>query len=69
MDIENCANHTDGTSLLSNLGHITDKLQPSLTSVPTIVFNNVSILKMTKFEKAVFVNSKNITLFLGIQTK
>ncbi|KAF2896572.1 hypothetical protein ILUMI_09622 [Ignelater luminosus] len=38
--IENCRNHIDGSNYLAELGVLTQKLQPPLKSVPTIVFNN-----------------------------
>uniref|UniRef100_A0A6M2E2F4 Putative gamma-interferon-inducible lysosomal thiol reductase n=1 Tax=Xenopsylla cheopis TaxID=163159 RepID=A0A6M2E2F4_XENCH len=38
--IVNCANGTEGSSLLAAHGEKTDKLSPPLTSVPTIVFDN-----------------------------
>lgn len=39
-EIENCANHTDGSDLLSKLGHMTEALKPKLSFVPTVTFKN-----------------------------
>lgn len=41
--IEQCANNTEGTKLLQKNGELTNTLNPSLTSVPTITFKHVSI--------------------------
>lgn len=38
--IDNCAIHPDGNNYLANIGTLTQALKPSLSSVPTIVFNN-----------------------------
>lgn len=43
--IEQCANTTEGSKYLQDYGVITQQLQPPLTSVPTIVFKNVSVCK------------------------
>lgn len=39
-NIQECANSTDGSNLLKENGHITEALNPKLTSVPTILFRN-----------------------------
>lgn len=39
-NIQECANSTDGSSLLKANGQLTEALNPSLTSVPTILFRN-----------------------------
>lgn len=38
-----CANGTEGDTLLVEMGNLTQMLQPKLSSVPTVVFNNVSL--------------------------
>lgn len=40
VSIENCANHTVGSTYLAALGEETQQFQKPLKSVPTIVFNN-----------------------------
>ncbi|XP_971157.2 GILT-like protein 1 [Tribolium castaneum] len=40
VNIENCANHVEGSQYLAEIGKQTDALKPPLTSVPTVVFNN-----------------------------
>lgn len=37
-EIENCANHTDGSDLLAQLGDLTKVLSPKLSFVPTVTF-------------------------------
>lgn len=37
--VDNCANHADGSKYLADLGTQTQALKPALTSVPTVVFN------------------------------
>ena len=39
-NIQECANSTEGSSLLKENGMLTQSLNPSLTSVPTILFRN-----------------------------
>lgn len=39
-NIQECANSTDGSSLLKDNGMLTQALNPTLTSVPTILFRN-----------------------------
>lgn len=41
-NIKNCANSTDGSILLRKAGETTQRLKEPLTSVPTILFNEVS---------------------------
>lgn len=40
--IESCKNGNDGEEFLAYYGDKTNKLEPALVSVPTIVFNDVS---------------------------
>ncbi|XP_026475390.1 GILT-like protein 1, partial [Ctenocephalides felis] len=59
--IVNCANGTEGSSLLASFGEKTHKLSPPLTSVPTIVFNsqydrNLQSLAESNFVMAVCKN-------------
>lgn len=42
QNIEQCANSTEGSNLLQKNGVLTEALKPKLTSVPTVVFRNVS---------------------------
>lgn len=39
--IESCANSTEGAKLLQKNGELTGTLNPSLTSVPTVIFRHV----------------------------
>lgn len=39
--ILSCANSTEGDNFLANMGDITKKLNPPLTSVPTVLFNKM----------------------------
>lgn len=41
--IQECANSTEGSKLLQDYGVQTQQLIPTLTSVPTITFNHVSL--------------------------
>ncbi|MDN4175981.1 hypothetical protein QWY28_23755, partial [Nocardioides sp. SOB77] len=56
-NIENCAQHTDGTGFLANLGTLTKDVSDPLKSVPTIIFNQQfkaedNTLAQTNFVKA-----------------
>lgn len=42
VQIESCANGTEGSNALQKLGVLTQSLRPELKSVPTIIFDNVS---------------------------
>ena len=42
--IEKCANSTEGSKLLREYGVRTLSLNPLLTGVPTVTFNNVSFV-------------------------
>lgn len=43
--IQECANSTEGSKLLQDYGVQTQELIPTLTSVPTITFNHVSLFE------------------------
>lgn len=55
-----CANKTQGNELLAEMGNKTQLLQPKLTSVPTVVFNN-------KYDQNDFKDSQ--TNFKGVLCK
>lgn len=46
--IQECANSTEGSKLLQDHGVTTHQLNPTLTEVPTITFNHVSLFDGSK---------------------
>lgn len=59
--IENCANSTEGSKYLENMGEITHKLQDPLKSVPTITVResfdqNIQKMALTDFSATVCQN-------------
>lgn len=46
--IQECANSTEGSKLLQDHGVTTYQLNPTLTEVPTITFNHVSLFDGSK---------------------
>ncbi|XP_044763673.1 GILT-like protein 1 [Coccinella septempunctata] len=55
--LEKCQGDAEGSSLLKELGEITNKLNPKLTSVPTIVFNNEQKEEESKLANDNFVKA------------
>lgn len=41
--VQQCANGTDGMKYLEEYGDLTGKLSPPISSVPTVVFNEVCV--------------------------
>ncbi|XP_045465355.1 GILT-like protein 1 [Harmonia axyridis] len=55
--IEKCQGDAEGSELLKQLGDVTNKLKPELTSVPTIVFNNEHKAEESKLANDNFVKA------------
>lgn len=51
--IESCANQTEGSKLLQKNGELTFGLNPSLTSVPTVTFRHVSLLRLLRMNRTI----------------
>lgn len=55
--IEKCQGDNEGSELLAQLGDLTNRLSPKLTSVPTIVFNNEHKAEESKLANDNFVKA------------